>query len=400
MGIQSDLARKPRHPRGGVDGGPPRILVLSASVGAGHLRAAEAVEAALQQMVPEAHVKNVDVLELTNGVFRRFYGKFYLDLVNKAPHVLGYFYDMLDRPSKSGKNRGDRFRLMLEKLNLRPFIRFLQTEPWDLVINTHFLPAEIIASLRKKRLFVAPQVTATTDFETHRLWVNQPCDRYFTATEEGAMYLRSWGVPAADIVATGIPVHPVFSVTKDRAELLARHGLAGDRPIILQLAGGFGVGPIERLYRELLTVDVPLEVVAVSGRNEMLRKQLQAVPCPPRHRAKILGFTKEIDELMAVADLVVSKPGGLTTSETLARGAVMVIVNPIPGQESRNSDFLLENGAAIKANNIATLAHKVSTLLHDPKRLAQLRANVRRVARPRAAFEVVQRSLELIAAKS
>ena len=109
-----------------------------------------------------------------------------------------------------------------------------------------------------------------------------------------------------------------------------------------------------------------------------------------------MGFTDQIDELMAVADLVVSKPGGLTTSETLARGAVMVIVNPIPGQESRNSDFLLENGAAIKANNIATLSHKVTALLRDPKRLAQLRANVSRVARPRAAFDVVERSLELL----
>jgi processive 1,2-diacylglycerol beta-glucosyltransferase len=374
----------------------PRVLILSASVGAGHLRAAEAVELALRQSVPEATVKNVDVLELTNAVFRRVYGKFYLDLVNKAPHVLGYFYDMMDRPSKSGRNRGDRFRLLLEKFNLRPFTRFLTAQPWNVVINTHFLPAEIIASLRKKKQFSVPQVTVTTDFETHRLWVNQPCDRYFTATDEGALYLQSWGVPARDIVTTGIPVHPVFSEPKDRATLLARHGLAGDRPIILQLSGGFGVGPIERLYRELLNVELPLEVVAVSGRNEKLKQQLQQVPCPAQHRAKVLGFTKEIDELMAVADLVVSKPGGLTTSETLARGAVMVIVNPIPGQESRNSDFLLESGAAIKANNIATLAHKITNLLSDPKRLAQMRTNVRRVARPRAAFDVVAQSLELI----
>jgi processive 1,2-diacylglycerol beta-glucosyltransferase len=110
-----------------------------------------------------------------------------------------------------------------------------------------------------------------------------------------------------------------------------------------------------------------------------------------------MGFTKEIDELMAVADLVVSKPGGLTTSETLARGAVMVIVNPIPGQESRNSDFLLENGAAIKANNLAVLGPKITALLSDAKRLEQLRANVRKVARPRAAFDVVEKSLGLIA---
>ncbi|HEV3257119.1 MAG TPA: glycosyltransferase [Gemmataceae bacterium] len=376
---------------------PQRILVLSASVGAGHLRAAQAVELALRQVVPKATVQNVDVLQLTNAAFRRLYGKAYLDLVNKAPHVLGYFYDMMDRPSRSGRNRSDRLRLAIEKLNLKAFMRFLQDDPWDLVINTHFLPAEIIASLRKHERLAVPQVTVTTDFETHRLWVNEPCERYFTATEEGAKYLRSWGVPeAADIIATGIPIHPVFSEPKDRAGCLKRHGLKGDRPIVLQLAGGFGVGPMEKLYRAILDVEQPLEVVAVAGRNEKLQKQLLAVSPPPRHRVTVLGFTEHIDELMAVADLVVSKPGGLTTSETLARGAAMVIVNPIPGQESRNSDFLLENGAAIKVNNLATLSYKVGKLLDEPERLSQLKANARRLARPRAAFEVVERSLDLI----
>jgi processive 1,2-diacylglycerol beta-glucosyltransferase len=375
---------------------PPRILILSASVGAGHLRAAEAVEAALQQTVPDAVIKNVDVLELTNRVFRRIYGKLYLDLVNKAPHVLGYFYDLLDQPSRSGKNRGDRLRLAVQKLNLKPFLRLLTDQPWDLAINTHFLPAEIIAHLRRKSKIDLPQVTATTDFETHRLWVNEPCDRYFTATEEGALYLQSWGVPAERTQATGIPVHPVFAQAKDRAECLARQGLKGDRPVILQLAGGFGVGPVEMLYRALLGIEVPVEIVAAAGRNADLKDRLEAIPVPVRHRAKVMGFTRDIDELMNVADLVVSKPGGLTTSETLARGAVMVIANPIPGQESRNSDYLLEKGAAIKVNNAATLAYKVTALLTDPTRLQQLRDNVHRIARPRAAFTVVQESLRLI----
>ncbi|HMF18266.1 MAG TPA: glycosyltransferase [Gemmataceae bacterium] len=369
---------------------------MSASVGAGHLRAAEAVEAALRQTVPDAVVKNIDILEMTNRLFRRLYGRFYLDLVNRAPHVLGYFYDMLDQPSRSGRNRGDRLRLAVEKLNLSKFIRFVQAERWDLVINTHFLPAEIIAALRKQGKLKLPQVTVTTDFETHRLWVNQPCERYFTATQEGALYLYSWGVPATDALATGIPVHPVFSEAKDRKALLAKHGLAVDRPIVLQLSGGFGVGPIAKLYHALLEVTEPIQVVVVTGRNEQLKAQLHKIACPPRHKSKVLGFTKEIDELMAVADLVVSKPGGLTTSETLARGAIMVIVNPIPGQESRNSDFLLESGAAIKVNNAATLCHKVTALLADPKRLEMLRENVKRVARPRAAFDVVNKSLELI----
>jgi processive 1,2-diacylglycerol beta-glucosyltransferase len=376
------------------------ILVLSASVGAGHVRAAQAVELALRETVPHVRVKNIDVLTLTNTAFRRLYGKAYLDLVNKAPHVLGYFYDLMDRPStaKSGRSRGDLLRLLVEKLNLKAFTRLLRQEPCDLVINTHFLPAEIIASLRRDGKLSVPQVTVTTDFETHRLWVNQPCERYFTATEEGAQYLQSWGVPADSTFAYGIPIHPVFAEPKDRGGCLKRHGLAGDRPIILQMAGGFGVGPIEKIYRAILDLAQPVEVVVVAGRNAKLKAELEAFSSPDRHRTHILGFTDQIDELMAVADLVVSKPGGLTTSETLARGAAMVIVNPTPGQESRNSDYLLENGAAIKVNNLATLTHKVGPLLDNPERLAQLKANARRLGRPRAAFDVVQRSLELIEA--
>jgi processive 1,2-diacylglycerol beta-glucosyltransferase len=370
-----------------------RVLVLSASVGAGHLRAAQAVELALRQLDPTALVKNVDVLSLTNAAFRQIYGKAYLDLVNKAPHVLGYFYDLMDKP-RSRARKSDRLRLVVEKLNMTPFLRFIKQEPWDIVVNTHFLPAELIASLRRKRKLDTPQFTVTTDFETHRLWVNQPCDHYFTATDEGAAYLQHWGVPVADTTVTGIPIHPAFREPRERTACLNRLGLRGDRPIMLQLAGGFGVGPIAQIYRGILAIEHPLEIVVVTGRNSEARDELEETAPPVRHRVKVLGFTDQMDELMAVADVVITKPGGLTTSETLARGAAMAIVNPIPGQESRNSDFLLENGAAIKINNIATLPVKLNLLLQDAARLRSLKDNARRLGRPHAAFDVASRALE------
>jgi processive 1,2-diacylglycerol beta-glucosyltransferase len=371
------------------------VLIMSASVGAGHLRAAQALELAFQRVDPEATVKNVDVLTLTNAAFRRLYGRAYLDLVNNAPHVLGFLYDLMDRP-RSPSKRSDRLRILVQRLNLAPFVRFLESEPWDVIINTHFLPAEMIASLRREEKMATPHFTVTTDFETHRLWVNQPCEHFFTATTEGALYLQHWGVPAGDVTVTGIPIHPVFSESKDRAGCLQRQGLRGDRPIVLQLAGGFGVGPVEELCRAILAVETPLEVVVVAGRNETLRQQLETIEPPARHRVRVLGFTDQIDELMLVADLVVSKPGGLTTSEALARGAAMAIVNPVPGQESRNSDFLLENGAAIKINNVSTLRHKLDGLLHDPRRLAHLKSNAERLGRPKAAFEIAETAMRRI----
>ena len=371
---------------------PQRILVLSAAVGAGHLRAAQAVELALRQLAPHAFVRNLDVLTLTNAAFRRFYGAGYLDLVNHAPHMVGYLYDVMDKPRRP-RSRRDRLRLAFEELNLRKFLALLRDEPWDIVVNTHFLPAEIIAHLRRKGELKLPQITVTTDFETHRLWVNQPSDVYTTATDEGRQNLIQWGVPEGDIRVTGIPIHPVFANPKPREQCIKNQNLRGDRPVVLQLAGGFGVGPIETLYAAVLSVQTPIELVVVCGKNEKCKAKLAAIKVPPRHRVKLLGFTDQMDELMAAADIVVSKPGGLTTSEVLARGAAMLIVNPIPGQESRNSDYLLENGAAMKANNVATLAFKLEKLLNDKSRLATLKSNAARIAKPRAAFDVAEMAL-------
>lgn len=370
-----------------------RILVLSASVGAGHMRAAQAVEAALRELAPTAIVENHDILTFTNAGFRRVYAQFYLDLVNRAPHVLGYFYDLLDKqPHKH--QLSEKLRRVIQDLNLRKFISFLKKTPWDMIVNTHFLPAEIIAALRKKKAIATPQFTVSTDFETHRLWVNQPCDRYFTATEEGAVNLAHWGIPAQDIVTTGIPIHPEFTRLPSPSAARAKHGISGTHPVILQLAGGFGVGPIEELFHAVLACEQPLELVVVTGKNEKLKQKLARQTKHTQHRIHVLGYTTQMHELMAAADLVMTKPGGLTTSEALACGTPLLVVNPIPGQESRNSDFLLEHGAAIKINNLATLTYKLSKLLQNPAQIERLRQQALMLGKPNAAFDVARQALE------
>ena len=375
-----------------------RILVLSASAGAGHLRAAEAVELALREQDPAAHVEHHDVLQLTHAAFRRLYGKAYLDLVDHAPHALGWMYDRLDRPPKSG--RADRLRHLVQKLNLKPLLEFLKRGPWDAFVNTHFLPAEMIAALKRKRRIAVPQITVTTDFDTHRLWVNEPCERYFTATTDGAEWLAAFGVARERITVSGIPIHPRFARRLGAADARAALGLGGARPVVVQLAGGFGVGPIEQIAQALLSLATPIELVVIAGRNVAARERVAALPVPPRHRLHAHGFTDRIDEFFAAADLLVSKPGGLTTSEALARGLPLAIVNPIPGPESRNSDFLLENGAAIKVHHVATLATKVGELLADAARLKRLRAQAKALGRPQAADDVARAALELAGARS
>ena len=200
------------------------------------------------------------------------------------------------------------------------------------------------------------------------------------------------GVPPAAITVSGIPIDPVFAVPKDARAMRLKHGLAPDRTTILVSAGGFGVGPVEALIHTLLELQHPVQLVVICGRSEALKQRLDelAAARPPELTPglRVVGYTTDMDEYMAAADLIVGKPGGLTSSEALARGLALVIVHPIPGQEERNADHLLEAGAAIRCNNLPALAWKIDRLLDDPARLAAMRANARRLARPQAARDI------------
>ena len=371
-----------------------KILILHASVGAGHTRAAKAVAAALALESPETRAVVVDALDLARPLFKRVYGRGYLDLVEKAPALFGYLFELTDR-RPGPRALGDRMRRAVQRWGVSELEDLLAGGGWDAVVNTHFLAPELVAALSSAGKLAAPQLTVVTDYDAHRIWVHEPTRRYCVASSVAAASLRGHGVAASAIDVTGIPVDPSFSVPVDRDAARRAFGLRGGRPVVVQAAGGHGGGPIEGVYRALLASAVPSEIVVVCGRNEEGRKVLAGIRPPPRHRAKILGFTDQMRGLMAVADLLVTKPGGLTVSEALACGLPMALVNPIPGQEERNSDYLLENGAAVKADAPAALTGKVEALLSSETRLAEMRRRAKSLGRPRAAFAVARAALEL-----
>jgi processive 1,2-diacylglycerol beta-glucosyltransferase len=371
-----------------------KVLVLSASAGAGHVRAAQAVERALNESQVARAVRHVDTLDYTNKLFRRLYSRAYLDLVNNAPEVLGWLYDQLDKPWKN-----ERRRLALDKLNTRPFVKLLKDYQPSIVVCTHFLPAEIISWLRAKERLSCRQVIVVTDFDVHAMWLCHNYEHYFVALNETREHLSKLGIPPAKLTVSGIPIDPVFAQPKDKQEMRRKHNLEPDRTTILVSAGGFGVGSIEHLMKPLMEMRHPAQIISICGRNEEMKRKVDELArrLPRGHpvAVKALGYTTEMDELMAASDIVLGKPGGLTTSEALARGLVFVIVNPIPGQEERNSDHLLEEGVAIRCNNLPVLAYKVDQLLDDPTRFASMQANARRLARPRAAYDIVAKMLEI-----
>jgi processive 1,2-diacylglycerol beta-glucosyltransferase len=376
-----------------------RVLVLSASAGAGHLRAAEAVEKAIQQKGLASEVQHLDVLKYTNHVFRHLYSKAYIDLVNKAPEVLGWLYDYLDDPKKN-----DPVRLAFDRLNANPFIRYLRRYQPDVAICTHFLPSGIISSLKEEGKVQVLNSVVVTDLDVHAMWLCRHAEQYFVALDETKVHLKALGVPESLVTVSGIPIDPVFAVSKDQRAMRRKHGLEENRFTILVSAGGFGVGPVGHLMQALARLEHSARVVAVCGRNEALKAELSAAvkTFPKRSPVSftLLGFTTEMDELMAAADLFVGKPGGLTTSEALAKALPMVVINPIPGQEERNSDHLLEDGVAIRCNNLPALAFKIDTLLDTPGKLARMAENARALGKPEAAFAIVDRLDALRASRS
>jgi processive 1,2-diacylglycerol beta-glucosyltransferase len=370
-----------------------KVLILSASAGAGHVRAAEALQKAFTQTRASREVLHVDALDYTNKVFHHLYSKAYVEMVNRMPEAMGWLYDYMDKPWKN-----ERRRLALDKLNTRPLVKLLMDFNPEIVICTHFLPSEIMSWLKAKKQIACPQAIVVTDFDVHAFWLCRHYEQYFVAMDETRVHMEKLGIDPSRITVTGIPIDPVFSIAKDKKEMRVKHGLAPEKTTIMVSAGGFGVGRVEDLCACLSELQHEAQAIVLCGRNEKLRKKLDTLKAKfsgSRVTFFNLGFTTLVDELMSASDILLGKPGGLTTSEALAKGLAFVIVNPIPGQEERNSDHLLEEGVAVRCNNLPVLAFKVDRLLADTSRFEAMKANARRLGRPRAALDMTSRLLEL-----
>ena len=371
-----------------------RILILSARVGAGHMRAAEAIEHAYKESSADDFVDHVETLDYANPLFRRLYSKAYVDIVNSIPALYGLYYDEREKWAQN-----DRLIAAFTRLNTRPFIKLLEKYQPDITVCTHPMPAGIISWLIRHGRINTRQAVVVTDFDIHMHWLCQNHVHYFVAIDEARAHLEALGIPPGDVTVSGIPIERSFAETKDRATMRAKHGLRQGATVILISAGGFGMGRVEELLISLLQLRRPAQIVTICGRNEELKARVDqlasAVPSDSPVSIKVEGFVTEMDEYMAAADFVVGKPGGLTMSEALACNLVFVVVSPIPGQEERNADHLLEEGAAIRCNNLPVLAYKIGRLIDDKQRLTNMHQNIRRLARPHAAATIVAKLQQL-----
>lgn len=364
-----------------------KILLLSVSAGAGHVRAAEAIRAYASSTDANVEVTHLDVMDYVTTSFRKLYTDFYIKLVNNAPALWGYLYNITN--DAQADSTMEKVRRKLERMNAQALLKEIARFKPDAIVCTHFLPAEMLSRLIRKEVLHCPVWVQVTDFDLHRMWVHAGMTGYFAANEEVAFRMRAQGIAAEIIRVIGIPIMPSFAQAPLR-EICARElGLDPQRTTFLLMGGGAGLGSLDTVAEQLLAIEGDFQLVVLAGKNVKVLAALQDLVSRYPGRLVAQGFTDKVERLMACADLVITKPGGLTTSECLAMGLPMIVNAPIPGQEERNADFLLEQGVALKAFDMVTLEYRIRFLLDQPAKLAEMRDKARALGRPLAAQHVL-----------
>ena len=368
-----------------------RILIISVSAGSGHVRAAEAIRETALLQFPGVIAEHIDVMDYVGSSFRRVYTDFYRQLIDHAPVLWSYIYQKTDAAQRS--DISTLLRRGIEQLSTQKLIQKIHAFKPDHIICTHFLPAELLSRELQKGRLDCPVWVQVTDFDLHSLWIHPHMRGYFAANQEVAFKMRERGIAADAITVTGIPVMPVFSSGADKDSLCRELGLHPQLPTVLIMPGGARFGNATMLAECLVRISDSIQVIAMAGHNPQRMEELTALAKKYAGRVVPLGYSSTIEKYMAVSDLIITKPGGLTSSECLTMGLPMLLVDPIPGQEERNGDYLMEQGVAVKARDMAALEFKIRCCLKKPQLLDDMRRRMQALARPTAAVDVLERVL-------
>ena len=373
------------------------IAILSVSAGAGHVRAAEALKAAVENDYPGFRAVHVDVMDMVPKLFRKMYAESYLDIVNRHPVLWEFLYAKTDRVDHDSRLK--KLRVAIERLNTKKLNKTLDELNPDTIICTHFLPAELFSRMIGRGDTDLDCWVQVTDFDVHSLWIHHHMTGYFAANPEVMWRMADRGIERERITVSGIPIMPAFSQPLSREECAQELGLDPEKLTLLMMSGGEGVGRLDVLAERVLGLEGDFQVVALAGKNQRMLEELNRVAEAHPGRLFPQGFTRTVERVMAACDVAVSKPGGLTTSECLAMGLPMVVISPIPGQEERNADYLLESGAGMKACDAAALAYRVDHLIRHPEKISTMRKQALAIATPGAANTVLDKVIEKLTEK-
>ena len=360
----------------------PRVLIATASVGAGHNAAARAIAAGLSQLPNPPQVDILDVLTLAPWSFRAYYAKGFAVTVAHMPIMYGLGYRLTNHPQGARLGLMERRRLWHERRAMKKFRRHMRDLTADLVIHTHFLAPPILSHMADKGLFNTPQFVAITDHDPHRFWYAGNIKRWFLPSEVGLEKLVRWGIDPDKIAVSGMPIHPKWLDQSDRDKILSDWRLPPDKKVVT-LSGGtdFTCGPVVKTARKILQLCPEISLVVLGGRNKKLLGQLSQLASEQDGLFPV-SFTDRIHELVRVSSLMVTKAGGISTAECLATGTPMILPKPVPGQEADNAAYFKSQGAAVVTKRYGDVPAEVRRLLDEPETLKSLGDNARKLFLP------------------
>jgi len=367
-----------------------KVLLMYITEVSGHHSATLAIENALRIQEPSIDILNINAFHYTNPISERIVNRFYMGVIKKTPGIWDYLYD---NPSIVKNTR--RIKQYVHKLNSPKLkILFDRFRPQVIVCSQAF-PCGMAADFKKTYNLNIPLIGVLTDHAPHSFWIYDNVDYYITPSQDTKNGFIRKGVPAQRIKTLGIPIDPKFAKHHNKEEIAKKMGLDLKIPIVLLMGGGQGIGPIKKIIKYLDRTGANFQIVVIAGTNKKLLNKLKNNHKNYKKKITIFAYVDNIDELMEVSKLVISKAGGMTTSEALAKDLPLVIIKPIPGQEELNTEFLLRCGAAIKIIKTKEIISVIERLLNDAEKLKKMSLNAKRLGKPNASFDIADLILKL-----
>ena len=375
-----------------------KVLILSATTGGGHMRAANALKDYVMSHSPDSEVRIYDTIQYVSPILNKAVTGSYEYMAKRTPALFGGFYKSSDKNTPINKT----VEVTMTGLGKRllPLIDGFQP---DIVVTTHSFATELIAALKTKLELSFPIISIITDFAVHKTYINKGVDAYVLSSEEMIDQMVERGVPKEMVYPYGIPIKKEFLEKIDVKKALEEEGLDPELPTLLLMAGSFGVTDVLKVYHKVVKSEVNFQIILITGKNEKLyetfEKYLSKIDInntmyelsqlyptikngtsiktsrhlKPSKPTKLLYYTDEVEKYMQMSSLIMTKPGGLTVTEAIATGLPIAVFKPIPGQEEQNADFLCRNGMAVRVKKDKTCTETVTDLLTHPEKLEAMK---------------------------
>ena len=374
-----------------------KVIIFYAKYGGGHLSAARSIESCIHENFKNIDVELIDFMEYASKEFNKITTKAYSEMAKKAPKTWGHLY------WKSQKGPLAHISTTSNKILSIKLKKLLNIKKPDLIISTHPFSSQICGYLKKHNKLQSKIATIITDFASHDQWLvyNEYIDYFFVACKEMEQELYEKGISRSKIFVTGIPISSKFMKDYDKKNILKEFNLRQDKKIVLFFGGGeFGLGKnfTLQVFHAFVEHSNDIQIIAISGKNQKLKTAFQNIVLEKHteENIQIFEYTNKVPELMSISTLVVTKPGGLTSSESLASGLPIVIINPIPGQEEENAEYLVKNNSAIWIKKDDNISNVVNNLLSNPVQLQEMKKNALLIAKPNSTYNICKILLKKI----